>query len=141
MHLKCKGLEPFIRGLGGAAHSSGVTLNSSSQEATVAFESSRVKHQKPAACSLSGPACGDISEGKVHAGNFSVHHWYPIHLQFTEQFFFLTKKRERGHNFLFAEFPRPLSCSVVFVFLFFPSVASLACGFSHQSQRTGSVSS
>ena len=66
-----------------------------------------------------------------------------IHLQFTEQFsFFFFNKNEATTSSLLSFHTLCHAVSFFFCFFFFfPSVASLACGFSHQSQCTGSVSS
>lgn len=132
LHLKCRGLESFICGLEGAARSSAVTLNSSAQEATAGFEASHVKDQTPAACSLSGGPVEISQRGKstLETLQFTT----GIHLHFTEQFSFFSKRMRPQLPLCWVSTPSVVLC---FVFFFFQALRHWLVVFltSHSTQE------
>lgn len=127
--LKCGGLEPCSL-VWEQLHARLGSPPDCSQEVTWGFtwQTSNTNNLL-----LISPACCLISEGKVHTGNSSP--LVSIYSSLNCSFFFL--KNEAATSSLLSF--HALRHAVFFVF--FPSVASLARGFSHQSQHTGSVSS
>lgn len=145
LHLKCRGLESFICGLEGAARSSAVTLNSSAQEATAGFEASHVKDQTPAACSLSGGPVEISQRGKstLETLQFTT----GIHLHFTEQFSFFSKRMRPQLPLCWVSTPSVVLCFVFFfskrcvtgLWFFSPVTAHRKCVVSKQVPVTVST--